>query len=171
MDFIFTDIKYWGYSLQPLKFLKTNLITRLVYSTRLNARVAMSFIATIGVPGSKSHHRNRDASTRTFTASITAGHHWFKVLVKYANGMPHLTYKIFTNNTSLSLSLYNLLKKSVKYKMECILSAYYFHIIFSLKMIYFKSLNLKSTFINDFRYNSTWTIIFIYPQSYYWNIE
>ena len=39
--FTSTDIKYWGYSLRPLKFLKANLIFRLIYSTCLNAPVAI----------------------------------------------------------------------------------------------------------------------------------
>ena len=32
VNFILIEITYWGYSLQPLKFLKTDLITRLIHS-------------------------------------------------------------------------------------------------------------------------------------------
>ena len=47
MNFTFTDIEYRGYSLQPLEILETNLITRLIYGTRLNARVAMRSSVTL----------------------------------------------------------------------------------------------------------------------------
>ena len=41
-DFIFTEKNYWFYSLELMACIKNNFITRLIYSTHLNTRMAMS---------------------------------------------------------------------------------------------------------------------------------